>query len=119
SMPPIVPHVKAGKLRGLAVTSKARSSSLPDVPTFAESGLPGVDVQIWYGMFAPPKTPRAIVDKLAVAAAAIAKAPDLQEKLVSQGAVPYGSTPAHLAAYVSSERDKWVKVGRDAGLVAR
>jgi tripartite-type tricarboxylate transporter receptor subunit TctC len=119
SMPPIVPHVKAGKLRGLAVTSKARSSSLPDVPTFAESGLPGVDVQIWYGMFAPPKTPRAVVDKLASTAATIAKMPDIQEKLASQGAVAYGSTPAQLAAYAKSERDKWVKVGRDAGLVAR
>jgi len=118
SMPPIVPHVRAGKLRGLAVTSRTRSSSLPDVPTFAESGLPGVDVQIWYGMFAPPKTPRAIVDRLAGAAAAVAKMPDIREKLTSQGAVPYGSTPAQLAAYAKSERDKWVKVGRDAGLVA-
>jgi tripartite-type tricarboxylate transporter receptor subunit TctC len=119
SMPPIVPHVRAGKLRGLAVTSKTRSSSVPDVPTFAESGLPGVDVQIWYGMFAPPKTPRAVVDKLASTAATIAKMPDIQEKLASQGAVAYGSTPAQLAAYAKSERDKWVKVGRDAGLVAR
>jgi tripartite-type tricarboxylate transporter receptor subunit TctC len=119
SMPPIVPHVRAGKLRGLAVTSKTRSSSVPDVPTFAESGLPGVDVQIWYGMFAPPKTPRAVVDKLASTAATIAKMPDIQEKLASQGAVAYGSTPAQLAAYAKSERDKWVKGGRDAGLVAR
>lgn len=119
SMPPIVPHVRAGKLRGLAVTSKTRSSSVPDVPTFAESGLPGVDVQIWYGMFAPPKTPRAVVDKLASTAATIAKMPDIQEKLASQGAVAYGSTPAQLAAYAKSERDKWVKVGREAGLVAR
>jgi len=119
SMPPIVPHVKAGKLRGLAVTSKTRSSSLPDVPTFAESGLPGVDVQIWYGMFAPPKTPRVVIDKLASTAAAIAKMPDIQEKLASQGAVAYGSTPQQLAAYAKSERDKWVKVGREAGLVAR
>jgi tripartite-type tricarboxylate transporter receptor subunit TctC len=119
SMPPIVPHVRAGKLRGLAVTSKTRSGSVPDVPTFAESGLPGVDVQIWYGMFAPPKTPRAVVDKLASTAATIAKMPDIQEKLASQGAVAYGSTPAQLAAYAKSERDKWVKVGREAGLVAR
>lgn len=119
SMPPIVPHVRAGKLRGLAVTSKTRSSSVPDVPTFAESGLPGVDVQIWYGMFAPPKTPRAVVDKLASTAATIAKMPDIQEKLASQGAVAYGSTPAQLAVYAKSERDKWVKVGREAGLVAR
>jgi tripartite-type tricarboxylate transporter receptor subunit TctC len=119
SMPPIVPHVKAGKLRGLAVTSKTRSSSVPDVPTFAESGLPGVDVQIWYGMFAPPKTPRAVVDKLASTAATIAKMPDIQEKLASQGAVAYGSTPAQLAAYSKSERDKWVKVGREAGLGVR
>jgi len=119
SMPPIVPHVKAGKLRGLAVTSKTRSSSVPDVPTFAESGLPGVDVQIWYGMFAPPKTPRAVVDKLASTAAMIAKMPDIQDKLASQGAVAYGSAPAQLAAYAKSERDKWVKVGREASLVAR
>ncbi|MGE5524771.1 MAG: Bug family tripartite tricarboxylate transporter substrate binding protein [Rhodospirillaceae bacterium] len=119
SMPPIVPHVKAGKLRGLAVTSKSRSNTVPEVPTFAESGLPGVDVQIWYGMFAPPRSPRAIVEKLAGAAAAIAKMPDIREKLASQGAVAYGSTPAELAAYAKSERDKWVKVGREAGLVAR
>ncbi len=119
SMPPIVPHVKAGKLHGLAVTSKTRSASLPDVPTFAESGLPGVDVQIWYGMFAPQKTPRVVVDKVAGAAATVAKMPDVREKLSSQGAIAYGSTPSQLAAYAKSERDKWLKIGREAGLIER
>ena len=119
SMPAIVPHVKAGKLRALAVTSRQRSSSVPDVPTFAESGLPGVDVQIWYGMFAPAQTPRAIVEKLAATAGAIAKMPDIAQRLAAQGATPYGSTPAELARYAGSEREKWLKVGRDAGLIKR
>lgn len=119
SMPAIVPHVKSGKLRALAVTSKTRSGSLPDVPTFAESGLPGVDVQIWYAMFAPAKTPRAMVDKLAATAATIARMPEIQQKLAAQGAAPLGSTPEELAAYVKREREKWLKVGRDAGLVAK
>ena len=117
SMPPLVPHVKAGKLRGLAVTSPTRTASLPEMPTFAEHGLPGVDVQIWYGMFAPPKTPRAIIDTLQSAIAKVAKMPDVQEKMIAQGATPLGTPPAQLAAYAKSERDKWLKVGRAAGLV--
>lgn len=119
SMPAIVPHARAGKLRALAVTSPARSASVPDVPTFAESGLPGVDVQIWYAMFAPAKTPRGIVDRLAATAARIARMPEVQQRLAAQGAAPIGGTPEQLAAYVKSEQAKWLKVGREAGLVAR
>ena len=117
SVPSVLPHAKAGKLRALAVTGSTRLQSAPDVPTFAESGLPGVDVVIWYGMLAPLNTPRAIVDTLARTIDQIAKAPDVREKMLRDGAEPIGSTPAEFAQYFGSERGKWLKVIRQIGLL--
>lgn len=117
SVPSVIPYAKAGRLRALAVTGQTRLSGAPDVPTFAESGLPGVDVVIWYGMLAPRNTPRAIVDKLARAIGQIAKSPDMREKMLRDGAEPVGSSPADYARYFITERDKWLKVTRQAGLL--
>ena len=88
SVPSVIPYVKAGRLRALAVTGQARLPSAPDIPTFAESGLPGVDVVIWYGMLAPLNTPRPIIDKLARTIDQIAKSPDVREKMLRDGAEP-------------------------------
>ena len=112
----MIPHVKAGKLRALAVTGQARLTSAPDIATFADSGLPGVDVVIWYGMLAPLNTPRPIVDKLARAIDQIARSPDVREKMLRDGAEPVGSSPAAYAKYFKSEREKWLKVTREIGL---
>ena len=117
SVPSVIPHVNAGKLRAFAVTGQARLSSAPDVPTFAESGLAGVNVVIWYGMLAPLSTPRTIMDRLAHAIAQIAKSPDVRERMLRDGAEPIGSSPADYARYFSSERDKWLKVTRETGLL--
>jgi tripartite-type tricarboxylate transporter receptor subunit TctC len=116
SVPSVLPYVKAGRLRAVAVTGKARLSSAPDIPTFAESGLPGVDVVIWYGMLAPLNTPRPIIDKLARTIDQIAKSPEVREKMVRDGADPVGSSPAEFTKYVKSEREKWLKVLRAIGL---
>jgi tripartite-type tricarboxylate transporter receptor subunit TctC len=116
SVPSVLPYAKAGRLRAVAVSGKARLSSAPDVPTFAESGLPGVDVVIWYGLLTPLNTPRPIVDKLAGTLSQIAKSPEVQDKMVRDGADPIGGSPAEFAKYVKSEREKWLKVLREIGL---
>lgn len=117
SVPSVMPHVKAGKLRALAVTSQDRLSGATDIPTFAESGLSGVDVVIWYGVFAPPHTPRPIIDRLAREIDAIAKSPDVREKMLRDGADPVGSSPAEYAKYLQTEHEKWQKVTRQTGLL--
>jgi tripartite-type tricarboxylate transporter receptor subunit TctC len=117
SVPSVIPFVKAGRLRALAVTGQSRLSNAPEIPTFAESALPGVDVVIWYGMLAPLNTPRPIVEKLARSIHRIAGAPDVREKMVRDGADPIGSSPDEFAKYFNSEREKWRKVVRQIGLL--
>lgn len=116
SAPSLLPHVNSGKLRALAVTGAARLSAAPTVPTFREVGLPGISVEIWYGLLAPSRTPRDIVDRIAKSVADVAKMPDVKEKMMRSGAEPVGSTPAHFGAYYKSEREKWVKVARNANI---
>ena len=116
SVPSVIPYVKAGRLRALAVAGQARLTSAPDIPTFAESGLPGVDVVIWYGMLAPMNTPRPVVDKLARAIDQIVQSPEVREKMSRDGAEPVGSSPAEYAKYFKNEREKWLKVTRQIGL---
>jgi tripartite-type tricarboxylate transporter receptor subunit TctC len=112
----VVPHISSGKLRALAVTGNARVPALPSVPTFKESGLSGVAVDIWYGLLAPSRTPAWIVDRLAHSVAEAANASDLKEKMSRGGVDPVGNTPAQFAAYYKSERDKWVRVTRSANI---
>jgi tripartite-type tricarboxylate transporter receptor subunit TctC len=116
SVPSVVPHISSGKLRALAVTGNARVAALPSVPTFNESGLPGVAVEIWYGLLAPSRTPAWIVDRIARSVAEVAHMSDLKEKMSRGGADPVGNTPTQFAAYYRSEREKWMKVTRRANI---
>ena len=105
-----LPPVRAGKLRGLALTSSKRSSIAPDLPTIAESGLPGYEATTWYGMLAPAGTPPAVVAKLYDAVAEVLKTSDMRDKLLAQGLEPVGSRPAEFSATIAAEIPKWRKV---------
>ena len=115
NMPSSLPLVREGKLRALGVTSAKRSQAAPDIPTLAESGLPGFEAVSWFALFAPANTPRPIVDKLQGEVSKILKAPDVSKKLLDLGLDPVGSTPDELAAYQKSEIAKWSKVVKDSG----
>jgi tripartite-type tricarboxylate transporter receptor subunit TctC len=114
NMPSILPHVKAGSLRGLAVTTKERVAVVPDIPTIAESGVPGFDVFSWFGFFVPAKTPQDVVAKINADTNAALAYPSVKTRFEELGATPKGSTPAELASYLKSEIDKWGPVIRDA-----
>jgi tripartite-type tricarboxylate transporter receptor subunit TctC len=111
-----LPQVKAGKLRALAVTTLKRSNVFPELPTMAESGLPGFDVNSWHGFFAPAKTPAAIVTRLNGDIVKILGTPEVKDRLGSVGLDPVGSSPQQLAAYVRSETDKWAKIIKQVGI---
>jgi tripartite-type tricarboxylate transporter receptor subunit TctC len=115
NMPSSLPLVREGKLRALGVTSAKRSQAAPDIPTLAESGLPGFEAVSWFALFAPANTPRPIVDKLQGEVSKILKSPDVSKKLLDLGLDPVGSTPDELAAYQKSEIAKWTKVVKDSG----
>lgn len=112
----VEPHIRAGKLRPIAVANARRSSAFPEVPTIAESGVPGYEVSAWYGLFAPVGTPPAIVKRLQGEVVSALKDPALLERLAKLGAEPAGSTPEDLQRFVRSEYDKWGKVVRQAGI---
>lgn len=112
----LLPYVKAGTIKAVAIGSAKRSESLPDLPTTAELGLPQVIADNWYGIVAPPKTPQPIVDKLNVALVEALKSPEVKEKLALQGAVVVGNKPDEFAAYITSEIDRWAKVIETAGV---
>jgi tripartite-type tricarboxylate transporter receptor subunit TctC len=111
-----LPQVKAGKLRGIAVTTSTRSTVLPETPTIAESGLPGFEVTSWHGFFAPAKTPALIVTRLNADTVKILNQPDVKALFVSQGLDPVGSTPEALGAYVRSETVKYAKLIKQVGI---
>jgi tripartite-type tricarboxylate transporter receptor subunit TctC len=112
------PHVKSGKLRILAVSSANRVSSIPDVPTVAESGLPGFETGSWQGILAPPGTPRDIVARLGGEVGKILQTPEMKEKLAAQGAEVRLMSPDDFAAFIRREKDRWAKVVKDAGIKA-
>lgn len=116
SVPSVVPHISSGKLRALAVTGNARVGALASVPTFRESGLPGVAVEIWYGLLAPSRTPAWIIDRIARSVAEVANMSDMKEKMSRGGTDAVGNSPAQFAPYFRSEREKWVKVTRQANI---
>jgi tripartite-type tricarboxylate transporter receptor subunit TctC len=111
-----LPHIKAGKLRALAVTSAKRSGALPDIPTIAEAGLPGYDSTQWYGVLAPAGTPHEIVARLHAEIVRALRLPDVRERLAADGAEAVGSTPEEFAAFIQSEIEKWTAVARSAGI---
>jgi tripartite-type tricarboxylate transporter receptor subunit TctC len=108
------PQIKAGRLRALAITSAKRSVVAPQLPTVAETGFPGFEVIGWFGWLAPAKTPVAIVARLNAEIVKVLRTPEVRERLLSQSTEPVGNTPAEFAALMSSERDKWARVIRDA-----
>lgn len=112
----VVPHLSAGKLRALAVTSGRRSLGMPDLPTVIESGLPGYDVTSWNGVLAPAGIPADILARLNDAFVKAVRAPDLRDKLLTMGFEPVGSTPAEFAKHIRSETELWGKVVRATGM---
>jgi tripartite-type tricarboxylate transporter receptor subunit TctC len=111
-----LPLAQAGNLRALAVTSAKRSALAPDLPTIAESGLPGFDVVGWYGLAAPAGTPRAAIARLNAAANSVLKSPDLIEQFRLQGYEPVGGTPEEATAWIKAEVTRWTEVIRTAGV---
>ena len=109
-------HVKAGRLRHLGVSTRERSPAAPELPTIAESGLPGYEVDQWYGVITSAKVPRAIVNKLSGIAEAL-KSPDVAQRFSGEGSTPVGSSPEQFGAHIKSEIAKWQKLVKEAGLV--
>ena len=116
SMPTVIQFARNGKLRAIAVTGAKRAPATPDIPTVAESGVPGYEVTAWYGVSAPAKTPPAVVERLNSEMLRALKLPDVREQLKSQGADPVGSTPAQYTAFMQNEISKWAKVIAAAGI---
>ena len=113
-----LPNVRTGKLVALAVTTARRISSLPDLPTVAEAGLPGYEASAWYAMFAPARTPRLSVEKVQVDLARVLKMPDIYEKLAPLAIEPIGSKPAELESFLKREIAKWSVVVKESGATA-
>jgi tripartite-type tricarboxylate transporter receptor subunit TctC len=113
-----MPHVRGGKLRAVAVTSAKRWPTLPDIPTIAESGVPGYDHTPWNGFLAPAKTPRAVIGRLNEEVAKILHAPETRSVFTNDGAEPVGNKPEEFAAIIKSETAKWTKVVKAAGIKA-
>ena len=109
-------HIKAGRLRGLAVTGPKRAPAMPDMPTMSEAGVPGVVVTNWYGILAPAGTPRPIIDKLNREIVNALRQPEMMKRLVADGSEAVGGTPEELKAHIAAERDKWAKVIKAAGI---
>lgn len=113
--PAAIPHIKTGRLRGLAVTTAARSNLLPQLPTVAESGVPGYESGSWYGISAPAGTPRVIIARLNKEITAVLATPEFREQLLNAGADPMPTTPEQFAAYIQVEIAKWAKVIKLSG----
>ncbi|MEO7727894.1 MAG: tripartite tricarboxylate transporter substrate binding protein [Burkholderiales bacterium] len=115
-MPPLLPHVRSGRLRALAVGGLQRSSALPDIPTVAEAGVPGYEYVTWYSIVAPAKTTRAIINKINARLAAVLAMPDVAQRLSSQGAEPHSSTPEELTAFMLKDTQRLGGIIRFAGI---
>jgi tripartite-type tricarboxylate transporter receptor subunit TctC len=113
---PVLPHIKAGKLRALAVTTARRSSALPDVPTLEEAGLKGFDIGTWFGVLAPAATPRDIVARLNAEMVKVIQAPDFRKRMDEIGAEPTGGSSEQLAAQIRSETGKFAKLVKEANV---
>ncbi|HEV8108259.1 MAG TPA: tripartite tricarboxylate transporter substrate binding protein [Burkholderiales bacterium] len=111
-----MPHVKSGKLRGLGVAGLSRSSAVPELPTIAESGVPGFEVIGWWGVLAPAKTPRTAVGLLNRELRAALEVPDVRRTLLDQGMDPAGGTPEQFGALIKADMDKWGEIGRRLGV---
>ena len=115
-VPPLLPHIKAGKLRPIAVTSPKRFETLPDVPTIAEQGFAGYEVDFWVGMMAPAGVPAAIVKRLNDEANAVLRMPDVRRQLLEKGAEPVGGSPRDFEVMVGKDMEKWARLVKTIGL---
>ena len=118
SIPPVLPHVKSGKLRALAITSARRYKGLPEVPTMAEDGVPGYDVSVWYGVVMPGGTPKEIVARVHADVVRILAQPDVNERLTADAGEVVAGTPEAFGAYIKSELARWTKVIAQTGVKA-
>ena len=116
SVPAAFPHIISNKIRALGVSIEKRSTALPNVPTIAESGLPGFYAASWYGLFLPVGTPRGVVDALSREIVKVMKVPDVRDKMLAQGFEPIGDTPAEFNKFLHSEIALWAKVVKAAGI---
>jgi tripartite-type tricarboxylate transporter receptor subunit TctC len=116
NVPTVIRQARAGKLRAIATTGKNRTPAAPDIPTVAESGVPGYEVATFYGVSAPAKTPRPIIDKLHTEIVRVLNSPDIRERLQGLGAEPVGNTPEQYTAFMQDEINKWAKVIKAAGI---
>jgi len=115
SIPSALPHVRSGKLKGLAVTGRTRTAAAPDIPTVAET-YPGFEVTVWQGFGAPAGTPRAVINRLNAELVKVMAMPDVKERLVNLGADPLSTTPQEFAAHIAREKDKWAGVVKTSGI---
>ena len=111
----IMPHIKSGKVKAIAISSAKRSPLLPDVPTFAEAVLPGIESYAWYGMFAPAKTPKAVIDKINAETVKFIKSPEFAKVRAETGSEMLADTPENFTKFVHAESAKWSKVAKDSG----
>jgi tripartite-type tricarboxylate transporter receptor subunit TctC len=114
---PVLPHIKAGKLRPLAVSTATRSSALPDVPTLAEAGLKGFDIGTWFGVLAPAGTPKEATTRLASEMAKIIQSPEFRKRMEEIGAEPVGDTPEQMARRIKDETEKFARLVKEARVV--
>ncbi len=114
----VIPHIRSGRVKAIAITGKTRLASLPQVPTFAEEGLPEFEAKAWFGIFAPAGTPKAIIDKLSTEIGRTLALSDIKEKLAGQGLEPFISTPEEFAALVSADLARYAKVIKTANIKA-
>ena len=117
SLPPIQPHLSAGRLRALAITAKQRSPTVPELPTVAEAGVAGYEVDQWTGVITGAKVSPAIVRKLSAGIAEALKSPDVVQRLAADGSTPVGSSPEEFGAHIKSEVAKWRKLAKNVELV--
>ena len=118
NLPSTIGHIRSGKVRAIAVTTPARSPVAPEIPTMAESGLPGYEVSAWFGLLAPAGTPKAVIDALYANIAAALKQPDVEKQLYDLGAEPGGNTPEAYAKQIAADVEKWKKVVAATGVKA-
>ncbi len=118
SIPAAAQFVKTGKLKALGVSTLKRSAAFPDVPTLQEAGVPDFEVDSWYAMFVPAKTPKPVIDKLNRALNSTLQDPDIRDKLLAQGSEAVGGTPEALGQAVNLELVKWAKLAKDANIKA-
>lgn len=118
TVPTVLQHIRAGKLRALAVTTRSRVATLPDVPTVAEAGVPGYEIGAWYMLMGPAALPRPVRDALAAAMAKVLATPDVREKLAALGTEIAGGTPEEAQAYLGTEITKWARLAADKKITA-